>query len=90
MNRLMEGVDCCYEPVHRLEEMPDHPQIKARQMLRRHETPTPAYEILFPGWIDGEPPPPRPPVCYMSAPNLLAGWEEQGRPRRASSGPAHP
>ena len=90
MNRLMEGVDCCYEPVHRLEEVPDHPQIKARQMLRRHETPAPAYEILFPGWIDGEPPPPRPPVCYMTAPALLACWEEQGRSRRASSGPAHP
>ena len=46
----MEGVDCCYEPVHRLEDVPEHPQIKARQMLRRHDTPTPAYEILFPGW----------------------------------------
>ena len=79
MNRLMEGIDCCYEPVHRLEEMPDHPQIEARQMLRRHDGPPPAYEILFPGWIDGKPPPPRPPVCYESAPEVLARWEEKGR-----------
>ena len=79
MNRLMEGIDCCYEPVHRLEEMPDHPQIEARQMLRRHDGPPPAYEILFPGWIDGKPPPPRPPVRYESAPALLARWEEKGR-----------
>ena len=75
MNGLMEGVDCCYEPVHRLEDVPEHPQIKARQMLRRHDTPTPAYEVLFPGWIDGAPPPPRPPVAYRRAPDVLARWQ---------------
>lgn len=80
MNGLMEGVDCCYEPVHRLENVPEHPQIKARQMLRRHADPMPAYEILFPGWVDGEPPPPRPPVRYRGAPDVLAGWEAEGWP----------
>ena len=81
MNGLMEGVDCCYEPVHRLEDVPNHPQIEARQMLRRHDGPAPAYEILFPGWIDGAPPPARTPVCYKSAPELLSRWRGEGGSR---------
>ncbi len=74
MNELMEGVDCCYEPVHHLEEVPDHPHIKARRMLRKHEGPAPAYEILFPGWVDGAPPPARLPVRHVSAAQVIAGW----------------
>ena len=55
MNRLMEGVDCCYEPVHRLEDVPEHPQIKARQMLRRHDTPTPATKFSSPAGSTANP-----------------------------------
>ena len=55
MNGMMEGVDCCYEPVHRLGRRAGHPQIKARQMLRRHDTPAPAYEILFPAGSTASP-----------------------------------
>jgi crotonobetainyl-CoA:carnitine CoA-transferase CaiB-like acyl-CoA transferase len=75
MNALMDGVDCCYEPVHHLEDVPDHPHIKARGMLRKHEGPDPTYEILFPGWVDGKPPPERPPVNHSGAADVLAAWK---------------
>ncbi len=78
MNALLEGVDCCYEPVHRLEDVPDHPHVRARALLRKHEGPDPAYEILFPGWIDSAPPPARRPVESASAEATVAAWDDAG------------
>ncbi len=84
MNALMEGVDCCYEPVHHLEDMPDHPHVAARQMVRRHDGPDPFYEVLFPGWIDGEPPPERTPIRFTEARSVIAGWDGAADAGRAA------
>ena len=74
MNALLEGVDCCYEPVHNLEDVPSHPHIEARAMMRRHEGPDPFFEVLFPAWVDGAPPPERADIKQMDAQGVLAAW----------------
>ena len=73
---LMEGVDCCFQAVLEAGEVPDHPQIQARGLLRIDPSPDPLIQVLFPTWVDGQPPAPRKPLATV-APEALAGlWRE--------------
>ena len=74
-------IDCCFERVHNMEEMVDHPHIKARGMVKRGDAEggdgtgaDPFYEVGFPAWIDGKPPESRAPVRYRQAADVIAEW----------------
>jgi crotonobetainyl-CoA:carnitine CoA-transferase CaiB-like acyl-CoA transferase len=68
-------VDCCFEPVHELAEMVDHPQTKERGFVQRHEGGDPFIEVLFPARIDGEVEPPRTVVTRRTASEIAAAWD---------------
>lgn len=70
----LADVDCCFEPVHEMAEMIEHPQIAARGLVRRHDGPDPFVEVAFPAWIDGAPPPPRAALEHTNAADVIAGW----------------
>ncbi len=67
-------VDCCFERVHEMAEMAEHPQVKARGMVKRHDGPDPFFEVLYPAWVDGKPPEARAPVRYREAAEVIAEW----------------
>ena len=78
--RLSE-IDHCFEPLREFGELEAHPQIAARGLVQRTGGPEPRVEILYPAWVDGEPPRPRPPVRFASADAIVAAWQ-----RRAVTG----
>ncbi len=65
------NADCCYQAILDHREVPLHPHVEARGLVRRHD----AYaEVLFPVRIDGQPPEGRPPVRFAAADAVLTGW----------------
>jgi crotonobetainyl-CoA:carnitine CoA-transferase CaiB-like acyl-CoA transferase len=70
-------VDCCFERVHEMAEMVEHPHIKARGMVRRHDGADPFFEVLYPAWVDGKPPEDRAPVRYREAAEVIAEWARE-------------
>lgn len=76
-NALLDPVDCCYQAVVAFDELADHPQIQARGMLAGGVVSGQGgapVEALFPAWIDGAPPDPRPPLREASAAAVIAAW----------------
>ncbi len=73
---LLGPLDCCFEPVPELAEVPDHPQIAARRQLRRAGggVEGPRVESLLAAWVDGQPPPERAPVREVEGERALAAW----------------
>ncbi|SME87861.1 Crotonobetainyl-CoA:carnitine CoA-transferase CaiB [Tistlia consotensis] len=74
---LLGPLDCCFEPVPELAEVPDHPQVAARgQIRRRGQEPGegPRVESLLGAWIDGSPPPDRAPLRELEPAAALAAW----------------
>jgi crotonobetainyl-CoA:carnitine CoA-transferase CaiB-like acyl-CoA transferase len=71
---LLSRVDCCYHPVLDYDEVPDHPQVAARRLIHRRTDPTPYTEIAFPAVVDGDAPPPRPPVKDITVAEAVATW----------------
>ena len=72
-------VDCCFERVHEMAEMAEHPHVKARGMVKRHDGPDgkgadPFFEVLYPAWVDGKPPEGRTPVRYRTAAEVIDEW----------------
>ena len=47
-HRLLDQVDCCYEPVYLPQELNQHRQLVARNTLNEHGP-------GWPGWIDDRP-----------------------------------
>src|SRR5215470_16827750 len=72
--RVIDPADCCFHPVVELADVPDHPQIAARGLVRRVAENPALIETLFPAWIDGEPPPPRADLRFAEASDVLARW----------------
>ncbi|MEC9454032.1 MAG: CoA transferase [Pseudomonadota bacterium] len=69
------AVDCCFERVHEMAEMAEHPQIQARGMVKRHDDGAdPFFEVLYPAWVDGKPPESRAPVRYRTAADVIEEW----------------
>jgi crotonobetainyl-CoA:carnitine CoA-transferase CaiB-like acyl-CoA transferase len=58
-------------------EMVEHPHIKARGMVRRHDGADPFFEVLYPAWVDGKPPEDRAPVRYREAAEVIAEWARE-------------
>ena len=67
-------VDCCFQPVLEPAEVPDHPQVAARGLLRRSEGPEPLVEVGFAALLDGAAPEPRAPLVERAVEAVLADW----------------
>ena len=76
---LLGEVDCCFEAVLRHAEVPAHPQVRQRQLVAE-ENERGAATVLFPAWIDGRPPPPRPAAKEVQKNEILAQWRQFLRP----------
>ena len=73
---LLSEIDHCFEPVRQWGELDSHPQIAARRLVQRSGGPEPRVEILYPAWVDGEPPRPRAPIRFAQANAVLADWRK--------------
>ena len=71
---MLAGVDCCFEAVLAPDEVPDHPQVHARGLVRRHDGRQPLVEVLFPALLNGEAPAPRQPWREAEAGEILQRW----------------
>ena len=73
---VLDEVDCCFEPVLEHAEIAAHPQVRARQMVRREAWPDELMQTSYPAWIDGAPPP----VCtaphHTSAEQIAERWAQ--------------
>ena len=73
-DELLLPADCCYEPVWTCAEVPEHPQVEARGLIHRRDG---MVEVLFPAYVDGQPPsPPTDPVDARVG-DVLASWEAE-------------
>jgi crotonobetainyl-CoA:carnitine CoA-transferase CaiB-like acyl-CoA transferase len=66
-------VDCCFAIVVAPDEVPTHPQIVARGMIKRHEQG--AIETLFPAHVDGQPPSPRKRPAIVPVEDIVQRWQ---------------
>lgn len=69
---LLGSAECCYEPALTCAEVADHPQTRARGLVQAHDGKT---EVLYPAYVDGEPPPSRSEVRDGAIAEVIAGWE---------------
>jgi alpha-methylacyl-CoA racemase len=69
---LLGAVDCCFGAVVPPDEVSKHPQIVARGMVAARDDAT--MEALFPAWVDGQKPQPRPAPVIAEASDVLARW----------------
>jgi alpha-methylacyl-CoA racemase len=74
---LLDSVDCCFEPVRSLSELPIHPQTKFRQMFSDAKSES-FTEPLFPAWVNGEPPAARVPLVAAEVGMILERWCKPG------------
>lgn len=70
---LLSPVDCCYHAVMAYGEVPEHPQVLARGLLRRDGDGT-VTEVLLPAFVDGAPPAARLPLREVDVETALAAW----------------
>ncbi|HKX11023.1 MAG TPA: CoA transferase [Stellaceae bacterium] len=75
--RAIDPADCCFHPVVELADLPDHPQIVERRLVHQVSNAPALIETLFPAWVDGAPPPPRAPIRFVSAGDVLARWRKR-------------
>jgi len=68
------AVDCCFGIVVDPAEVPAHPQVVARGMVRRHDGPDATLEALFPAHVDGQAPQPRPLPKREEAMAVVQRW----------------
>lgn len=66
-------VDCCYQGVLDYHEVPEHPHIQARGLVRRDDG---ILHVLLPTIADGVPPAPRTPLTDTTWESVLASWQE--------------
>ena len=71
---LLDGVDCCFQPILEPDEVPGHPQVRARGLVQRSSGSEPLVEVLFPALLDGAPPTPRMPVREADVADVVAAW----------------
>ncbi len=71
---VLDGVDCCFQPVVEPRDLPEDPQIRARGLVAKSDAPDPLAEVLFPAILDGEPPRPRPAVREAELGTVLRAW----------------
>ncbi len=72
---VLDGVDCCFQPVVEARDLSEDPQVRARGLVTRSEAPDRLAEVLFPAILDGAPPTPRPAVREAELTTVLRAWE---------------
>lgn len=73
---LFRLADCCFERIYEIDEVISHPQIKSRELVKPHaDSDEPFVEVLFPAWVDGQPPQSRSPVRFKEATQVISDWE---------------
>jgi crotonobetainyl-CoA:carnitine CoA-transferase CaiB-like acyl-CoA transferase len=70
---LLTPANCCYQGALDYREVPDHPHIRARGLVRRMAD-NGAVDVAYPCFVDGEAPRSRPPLVETNAAEILAGW----------------
>lgn len=77
-DRVLDGIECCYQPVLEPAAVPDHPQVRARGLVRRRAGSStsggPAVEVGLPLIIDGQAPAARAPLVEKLARDVVADW----------------
>lgn len=68
-DRRLKSVDCCYQPVLDYGEVPAHPHVAARGLVR-------GAEAAFAAIVDGEPPSMRAPHRDITIEEAVAAWVE--------------
>lgn len=68
---LLHAADCCYQAVLEYPEVATHPQVEARGLVHSRDGIT---DVLYPAYVDGEPPEPRVPLRELDAETVLADW----------------
>jgi alpha-methylacyl-CoA racemase len=68
---LLTEADCCYQPVISHDQVPDHPHVRARGLVGQLGDDT---EVLFPVFVDGEPPQQRAEVAFIDPDAVAASW----------------
>jgi len=74
---LLGNVDCCYHAVLDYDEAARDPHTRERGLITGGETDSGTgggIGILFPAYVDGQPPKPRPPVNEIDAETALKRW----------------
>lgn len=75
----LAGVDCCAEPVLEPAEVPEHPHVAARGLVRRGgDARAPLVEVLLPTLLDRAGPAERAPLRQTDAAEVLAAWTDSG------------
>ena len=74
-SELADQVDCCLEPVLEHLEAACHPQVRERRLMYDTGGADQIAGVLFPAWIDGQPPAERRPVREIPAEQVLSAWE---------------
>jgi crotonobetainyl-CoA:carnitine CoA-transferase CaiB-like acyl-CoA transferase len=73
--QLLTDVDCCFEPLHELNDLPNLSHLKERQIIKQFGAgKTASIEVLFPAWINGKPPEQRRPVRFATLADVFEGW----------------
>jgi alpha-methylacyl-CoA racemase len=67
----LSEADCCYQAVLDLDEVAEHPHVRARGLVHRGDGFT---DVLFPAFVDGDGPAPRSPAREDAADAVLARW----------------
>ena len=67
----LRPVDCCYQAVLDYHEVPEHPHMQARGLVRRDGD---DVHVLFPTIVDDVPPTARAPLADSSWEQVLASW----------------
>jgi crotonobetainyl-CoA:carnitine CoA-transferase CaiB-like acyl-CoA transferase len=68
---LLPAADCCYQAVLEYPEIVVHPHVEARGLVRSRDGIT---DVLFPAYVDGEPPEPRASLREADAETVLGEW----------------
>lgn len=68
---LLGDADCCYQAVLDYAEVIDHPHVRARGLVERHDT---FVDVRLPVFIDGAAPPGRPPLREVDVGDVARDW----------------
>lgn len=71
---LLDPIDCCFHAVVEINQVAEHPQVKARGMLSQDFASPGVVQTLYPAWLDGSPPEKRAAVKTASCDEVLAAW----------------
>jgi crotonobetainyl-CoA:carnitine CoA-transferase CaiB-like acyl-CoA transferase len=75
---ILHPQDCCFEPVHTIDEISHHPQNQARGLIHHSGTPEqPTTEIAYPCWADGKAPALSPAHQQISSSDALTAWPKR-------------